>query len=136
MLGISLSIVIMGCTKDDSDTDSPTPENVEQTITTTTWKITKFVEDGIDETADYQGYILQFNANGAASISKNGAVITTGNWSARIDDGKSELFFNFSGSEDIQELNDDWTIIELGARVIKMEDDNDNFTDLLALEAV
>ena len=118
---------------DDIEPDSS--QEISQTLPSGQWRITEFVEDGVDETSEFTGYLFSFNTNGTIQASKPGiSEVVNGTWNTVIDDGKTELWLAFPKNAKCQELHDDWYTIEMTTQRIRLEDDNDNFTDLLTFE--
>jgi hypothetical protein len=84
-----------------------------------TWYVSYFFDD-TDETSDYAGYTFTFNASGTALAIKNTTTIN-GTWSNYIDSGDEKLEFSFEGTT-LDELEDDWEIIEFTATQIRLKD--------------
>lgn len=88
-------------------------------ITDGTWYVSYFFDD-TDETSDYTGYNFTFNTSGTALAIKNTTTIN-GTWSNYIDSGDEKLEFSFDGTI-LDELEDDWEIIEFTATQIRLKD--------------
>jgi hypothetical protein len=84
-----------------------------------TWYVSYFFDD-TDETSDYAGYNFTFNVSGNATAVKNTTTIN-GSWSNYIDSGDEKLEFSFNGSV-LDELEDDWEVIEYSATQIRLKD--------------
>lgn len=99
-------------------------DQVRTTAQSGTWSITRFEEDGRDETSDYNGYSFTFNADGNLTAT-NGQNTVSGTWSVVVDssssnssdddddDDSNDVDFNifFVSPADFEELSDDWDII-------------------------
>lgn len=106
---------------DDCD-DSPSgggSSTLSSIIVEGTWYVSYFFDD-TDETSDYAGYNFTFNVSGTATAVKNTTTIN-GSWSNYIDSGDEKLEFSFNGSV-LDELEDDWEVIEYSATQIRLKD--------------
>lgn len=93
--------------------------NFIETLTSGTWYISYFFDD-TDETSDYAGYNFIFNTNGTSKAIKNATTIN-GTWNTFVDSGVNKLDLNFDGII-LDEIEDDWRIIEYSSTVIKLKD--------------
>ena len=77
-----------------------------------TWKVSYFF-DKSDETNYYSGYTFEFGDNGQLTAT-NGSQVYSGSWSTGFDDSKNKFLINFNGSHPsaLEELEEDWLIIE------------------------
>lgn len=121
---------------DDCD-DSPSGgggsgSNLSTIIVDGTWYVSYFFDD-TDETSDYAGYNFTFNANGTSLAVKN-AISLNGTWSNYMDSGDEKLEFSFDGIT-LDELEDDWEVIEFTSTQIRLKDisGGDGSTDYLYL---
>jgi len=72
------------------------------------WKVSKFEEDGKDETGHFSGYVFQFNTDGTITATSGNNTLK-GTWTTGSDDSKTKMNINFP-SAPLNELNDDWVI--------------------------
>ncbi len=84
------------------------------------WAITFFFDDE-DETAQFNGYVFTFFEDRAATAAKDGMEIK-GSWVTYGDDGSLELELDFGTESPLDELEDDWDIIEFGEDIIILKD--------------
>jgi hypothetical protein len=84
------------------------------------WAITFFFDDE-DETAQFNGYVFTFFENRAATAAKDGMEVM-GSWESYGDDGSLELELDFGPESPLDELEDDWDIIEFGEDIIILKD--------------
>jgi hypothetical protein len=101
---------------DDSSVPSPTFISI---LTSGTWRVSYFSEDGVDDTSNYLGYVFTFNSNFSTQIVKN-AVTTSGTWSNYMDSGDNKLNLTF-GSSNLEELVEDWNVLEYSQTVIRLK---------------
>jgi hypothetical protein len=96
-----------------------------------TWYITYFTDDNNNETSYFNGYNFTFNNNGTTTAVKIG-VTTNGTWSTYIDSGENKFELSFDGVT-LDEIEDDWRIIEFSETQIRLKDvsGGDGSTDYL-----
>jgi len=85
------------------------------------WKITYFF-DKQDETSNYTGYTFEFGSNNSFKATRNGQT-WSGSWSNNCDDSANKLCIFWSGSvpSALEELAEDWRIIEMSNDLIHLE---------------
>ena len=118
LLVFILIFTISSCSNDDDDnSNSDTNQtNIENTVQDGTWRVTKFIDSGDDETNNFNGYAFTFNNNNSL-IAENGNTTNNGSWSITdsnsSDDSIDDLDFNisFTSPPDFEELTEDWDII-------------------------
>lgn len=101
---------------DDSGTSNPSFISI---LTTGSWYVSYFNEDGDVQTSDYNGYNFTFNANNTIGVVKN-SVSTTGTWSTYTDSGYNKLDLNFANPS-LEELEEDWIIQEYTTTIIRLK---------------
>ena len=84
-----------------------------------TWRVTYFFDD-LDETSNFSGYNFTFNSNGNVSVITNSDTFS-GLWDAYVDDNEDTLELSFSALQ-LEELEDDWEIIEYTQTQIRLKD--------------
>jgi hypothetical protein len=106
---------------DDDDDDDNNNGNAQfaSTITDGTWTISYFFDDA-NETSNYNGFSFVFNANGTIAATKNGNT-TTGTWTNYIDDNEDKFELSFQNMA-LDELEEDWEIVEFSANEIRLKD--------------
>ena len=96
---IALAIGISSCNNDDDNVPIQEVNVVKTTVQTGTWRITKFIDSGTDETNHFAGYNFTFNSSGVLNAS-NGSNSYDGNWSVTDgnsnDDSQDDLDFNIN----------------------------------------
>lgn len=112
-----MAFLMTSCEKESTVTD---PVGV--------WKITKFTDDGKDKTADFANYIFDFQSDGKF-IAKIGNQTYTGVWNDNFDDDKME--FKIQGTQHLDTINDDWTIVELTTTTFKLKDDDSEGEEII-----
>lgn len=116
-LGVAL---FCSCTKKKVD-------KLEEQMTDGTWVISKFVEDGEDETTHYSGYTFVFGEDGSLKATK-GSTTTSGTWSIKDDKSNddSSTDFDFIISlpvvDKLDDLNDDWDVLKQEDALIELKD--------------
>ncbi len=96
------------------------------------WIVGSYTDDGIDETADYNGYQLNFDSNGTV-IADNGTPIN-GTWTTQSSG--NVLVLNFGTAIPFDEFNDDWDVISITSTQVKVQDvsGGGGGTDVLILD--
>lgn len=125
-LTFTLGFLISSCSTTDNDDLNGSNSTADiQAITNMTtsgsWRISSFVDSGIDETADFDGYTFSFMVGGSLEAD-NGNNNVAGTWSVTNDSGSGDSG-NDDSSEDIDfniffenpatfnELSEDWHIV-------------------------
>ncbi len=123
-----LAISFAACTSDDDDEGARTVQDtIENNVEKGTWRISKFIDSGEDETNDFAGYDFTFEASGVLNAT-NGVNNYNGTWSITDsnsnDDSKDDLDFNinFNLMNEFEDLNDDWDIISQSSTKIELID--------------
>lgn len=131
----------VSCKKEDDKPSNSTQTNIQSNVQSGTWKITKFVDSGIDETNHFTGYGFIFNSSGVLKAN-NGTNNYEGTWSVTDsnsnDDSQDNLDFNisFNLTNDFEDLSDDWDFISQSATKIELKDvsGGNGGTDYLTFE--
>jgi len=135
--GLSMS----SCTKDEELTNELARDQMEDSVESGAWVITRFEESGKDETNHFSGYDFTFHADGKL-LAENGENSYEGTWSITDDnsndDSQSDLHFNiyFALSNDFEDLNDDWDVLSnTDVKIVLIDVSGGNGgTDYLTLE--
>jgi hypothetical protein len=117
---------ITSCSSDDNNdnSNSTLQETVENNIQSGTWRITKFIDSGIDETSEFSGYNFTFNSAGSLNAN-NGTNSFDGTWTISSDgSGLNDLELNivFNLMNDFDDLTDDWDFISQTSTKIELID--------------
>jgi len=94
------------------------------------WTISSFIDDGQNETNDYNNVTFTFNEDGSVVAQKFNQS-RTGSWSTSIDGGQIELEIGFTGPALLNELNEDWDVISSSGTQLELEDIGPGDNDLL-----
>ncbi len=134
-------VILSSCSSDDDNSTTPvTPILIENNVEDGTWRITKFIDSGDDETNHFTGYNFTFNDTGVLNAS-NGTNSYNGTWSVTDSSSSSssdDLDFNISfvAPPDFEELSDDWDFISQSSTKIELIDvsGGNGGTDYLTFE--
>lgn len=143
----SLFIVffLSSCKKNDDskNKDDDTINLIENNVESGTWRITKFIDSGDNETNNFSGYNFTFNSSGTLNTN-NGSNDYSGTWSITDsnsnddDDSFDDLDFNiyFNLTNIFEDLNDDWDITSYSTTKIELIDisGGNGGTDYLTFE--
>jgi len=139
------TIASVSCSDDDRVVYLPiqnqTQTEIETNVQDGTWRISLFIDSGVDDTKDFTGYKFIFNPNKVLD-SGNGVNNYMGTWSITdsnsTDDTPNDLDFNihFNLTNDFEDLNDDWDFISYSASKIELIDvsGGNGGTDYLTFE--
>lgn len=143
-------VLFAGCESDEDPIQGNQADAAELRATAQAgqWRITYFFDTDSEETADYDGYVFTFSADGAVMAEK-GEIAISGTWSITEDsddsfddspDESDDVDFNlfFSTPPDFEELSDDWDILEYSDTLIKLTDvsGGNGGTDFLTFEKI
>jgi hypothetical protein len=136
ILGIFNLLLVLSCTKDNISI-----AEVKSNVQAGTWRITKFIDSGKDETNYFTGYNFTFNSSGVLNAN-NGTNNYNGTWSITDsnsnDDSPNDLDFNiyFNLTNKFLDLNDDWDFISQSSTKIELIDvsGGNGGTDYLTFE--
>ena len=90
--------MFISCSKDDAND-----------VTSTGWKVAKFLHKGEDKTSDFQSYVFDFQSSGVLTAVK-GSTTVTGVWKEVQDSGRNKLVISFGATGSFDEISEDWTI--------------------------
>ncbi len=130
------------CSSDDDSPSSSDTSAVINTVTSGTWRVTLFSEDGTDHTSDFTNYGFTFGSSNILTAT-NGTNTYTGVWSVTSDDSgddnpSGDIDFNiaFGSPDSFAELTEDWHILERTSTKVRLQhiSGGDGGTDLLTFE--
>ncbi len=140
-LGLLGMLLLASCSKSDDNPSKNTQQTVQNSVQNGTWRISKFIESGTEQTNHFAGYNFTFNSSGILNAN-NGTNNYNGIWSITDnnsnDDSQDDLDFNilFDLSNDFEELNDDWDFVSQSSTKIELIDvsGGNGGTDYLTFE--
>lgn len=99
------------------------------------WHVTYFVDSGVEETSNFNGYDFTF-ASGGGLTATNGSNTYTASWSAQDNSTPKLVISGFPEIGSWDDLNEDWHITSSSATRIEMEhvSGGNGGTDYLTLE--
>jgi len=116
-------------TKDNND-DSSQNISVILSNDNAKWKVSYFWDKDKEETSDFQGYTFVFQSDGKLQAQKGDQVVN-GTWRTIQDDGRQKFVMDMGLIKPLEELTDDWLILEKSAGILKLKDDNDEHLEEL-----
>jgi len=126
VLLLTLTFSVASCGDDDDDAPDNTEiiNDIEDNVQSGTWRITKFIDSGEDETTDFSGYNFSFKDNGVLTATK-AATTVNGSWNisqSSDDDSSNDLDMNiiFTSPDDFEDLTEDWDFISETASKIEL----------------
>lgn len=138
-----LNVASMCSSDDDNSNVSADPTPVINTVTSGTWRIALYEDNGVNETNNYSNYIFTFNSNGVLTAANSTSY--NGTWSVTAsdsdDDSQDDLEFDIAfvapaPNAFTDDLTDDWDIISYTATRIQLVDvsGGNGDTDYLTFE--
>lgn len=109
---ISGVLAFGSCTDDDQISTNNTPQG--------TWKVSWYFDKDKDETHDFAAYTFEFLNDGTFVANMPDGSIRLGTWIQT----SSKLEISINGTKPLDNLNDDWLILEMNAVTIRLKDDN------------
>jgi hypothetical protein len=91
----------------DKDTEVDTSSLLNKLRIASGLRVTTFVEDGRDKTAEFRDYRFRFDTNGTVAATR-GTEVISGTYRVFRDDGRIELAMNFPLNSALYEFTDDW----------------------------
>jgi len=85
------------------------------------WYVQSYIDDGDDETNDYNGYNLTFNTDGSV-IAENSNNTITGTWSVVNSSNGLDVILDFGTAMPFDEFNDDWDVVTYTTTSVKLFD--------------
>lgn len=105
----------------DCSSGGTTATDVENILMDGQWVVASYFDDGNNETADFNGYVVTFNTDGSVEAT-NGTNTNTGTWSVVNNSGNLDLILDFGVALPFEEFNDDWDIIDVLTNRIELQD--------------
>lgn len=141
LLCIFMLNVASMCSKDDNSVTNVIQNQVVNTATSGTWKVTLYDDSGTIKTSNFTGYNFSFGS-GNTLTAANGTNTYTGTWSVTDsnsnDDTIDDLHFNvsFNAPVSFADLTDDWHIVSRTDTKIQLNDvsGGNGGTDYLTFE--
>ena len=121
---VSMSLLSLSCSNDGntSDTNSENVAQLQDAIIQGTWKITRFIEDGVNQTSNFNGFNFTFNTNGTV-LATNGSNPVNGTWTTSVSSSGTPKFvlnFNISNGP-FDEISEDWNIESVSSILIDLK---------------
>lgn len=137
-VGLMSLLAFTACNDDDDDISvNGNATAVANNLKSGTWRITEFVEDGVDRLSEFESYAFTFGANGQL-VAENELFRHTGTWSVEDDDDNDDDGFDsdidvnirFTTPGEFVVLTDDWDVIERTGIKVRLADDDDDSNDI------
>lgn len=117
---------------DDDKNEDIDNQSIEKSIGQGTWRVTYFF-DKEDETSAFSGYSFKFNDDGMAIATIN-SLSVPGTWDTEdSNDGNTKLYLDFGSSVPLEELNEDWIVVDFSAAKITLEHESGGNGDVDSL---
>jgi hypothetical protein len=116
-LVLFLAVLLVGslCGCPDNNNDDLTP-----TITTGTWRVSYFIENGDEDTSLFHGYVFTFKTDGTISVTRPRLPVAPGTWNEYNYDNRLTLDFGQSGY--LERLNEDWVVARVDDNAVLLNE--------------
>jgi hypothetical protein len=142
VLLISASFLAVSCSSDDDSTDDNNSSiivQLEASIKVGTWRVSNFVESGVNQTSHFTGYAFTFSGNGTVTAT-NGTNTVTGTWSTSSSSSSGAKFIlNFNATSDpFEEISQDWRVESVTTILVDLKhvSGGDGSVDLLTFAKI
>ena len=126
VLLVCVMMMVSSCSKEDqasptvTDTDFGADEIAAKQPSPGTYTIFKFIDTGDDETAQFNGYKFQFQANGALIVTTGSGQVFNGSWD--LNSAETVMTINIAGNNALDDLDDDdWQVVKITNTTIKIK---------------
>jgi len=102
-----------GCTNNNND-------QVAETITTGTWRVSYYIHNGDEDTSLFHGYVFTFKPDGTVSVTRPSLPVAPGTWNEHDNDNRLDLDFGAAGL--LERLNEDWVVASVDDNVILLNE--------------
>ena len=107
-LAVLLVASFGGCSNNNDD--------LTNTITTGTWRVSYYINNGNEDTSLFRGYVFTFRPDGNVSVTRPSLPVAPGTWNEHDDNRRLELDFGTSGL--LEKLNEDWVVASVDNDVV------------------
>ena len=101
-----------GCSNNDDD--------LTDTITTGTWRVSYLSDDGDEDTSLFHGYVFSFRPDGTVLVTRQGLPSALGTWNEYNNDNRFDLDFDQTGL--LQKLDEDWVVASVNDDAILLNE--------------
>jgi hypothetical protein len=122
------------CDEDDDGNDDIDDKDFTDVLTNGQWVITYYFHDDTDQTEVYEDFTFIFATDGTFTAD-NGTTVFEGEWDIESDDDELELELDFEDDEpSLDELDEDWILIDFNQQRIRLQDSSDGDPTFLTFE--
>ena len=112
-LAVLLVASFGGCSNNNND-------DLTNTITTGTWRVSYYINNGNEGTSLFRGYVFTFRPDGTVSVTRPSPPVAPGTWNEHDNNKRLELDFGSSGL--LEKLNEDWVVASVDNDVILLNE--------------
>ena len=128
-----LAATLSACSKsslfDDNNNNSGGSSQDPQ-LSSGQWKVTWYYDKDKEETSKFSGYSFDFQSGGTLVAHLPGGSTQSGTWSIT----SSKLIITIAGTDALNDMTDDWLLLEKTDSLIRLQDDNSEHLEALHLE--
>jgi len=130
-IAFSLTLFISSCKISGNDTNisnaSLTDNLIGNPAIPTTWRVTYFLYNGVDETGNYAGYNFVFSTSNVVKATNSGTIVS-GSWIVAADNTGVKLQLTFLSPVNFTKISQDWKAIESTTVKTRLQNGNDYLT--------
>jgi hypothetical protein len=112
-LAILLVASFVGCSNNNND-------DLKDTITTGTWRVSYFSENGDEDTSLFYGYVFTFLPDGTVSVTRPSLPVAPGTWNEHDNNTRLDLEFGLAGL--LERLNEHWVVASVDDSVFLLNE--------------
>ncbi len=119
-LAAALELAKDACDEDDDNDyndDDFDPERLANLLTECPWVVLTVERDAVDQSAQYEAYVMYFAENGAVEVKDREGNVINGEWALRMSDRGVLLTLSF---DTLVDFNLEWKVCEIGEGRIKL----------------
>jgi hypothetical protein len=124
------------CSSDDDASNNPSINQVNANVSSGTWRVILFSEDGVNHTSDFAGYNFLFASNNLMSA-ENESTTVEGTWITGTDDSNPKMILSFDVfAGPFEEISEDWRILSSTSTKLELRhvSGGDGSIDLLTFQ--
>ncbi|MCM4168550.1 hypothetical protein DHD08_12755 [Arenibacter sp. H213] len=121
------------CTANIADVDAV---EIRDILKVDKWVVSKYLDDGEDETSNYANFDFTFSALAVVTVSSNALPVHLGLWKViKNSDNQLKCYLNFGSVGSLKELTNNWRVVSFSGNRLELRDkDDDGSANILIFE--
>ncbi|MDB5226359.1 MAG: hypothetical protein JWN78_552 [Bacteroidota bacterium] len=121
-LFLTVCLLFTGCKKETVTSSA----SVGDIITSGSWRLTSFTENGTEHASDFNGYVFTFGPTGSLRANRSGIIID-GTWHMN-ESNVNSLRISFGNNVSLKDLSKSWIVVYKSTSQFILQDDNSTHT--------